>query len=467
MEELNQRLDKRFELLTDGSRTALPRHRTLRSMIDWSYELLTDLEQSMLCRMSVFAGGATLAAAEHVCVGGGIEKLDITRLLTSLTDKNLIIAEEHEKTTRYRMLETVRQYALERLRETTEEPQWRNRHFEWVLELVEESSEPSSGKGQREWLDRIAREINNFRAALGWATEQKLSAAFGIIPENYRSWVRRVNVAEAREWISRLLEAIPRDQAKRGRGRALRALGQLAVRQSDLDGAERLYRESLALFQDLEDARGTLYLKTNLALLKMSRGQYPEAEPQLENCAKLARGLGETFVVAVSIGNLAIVSHARGDVESASLLFGESLALARNVGDPFLESHILSYKGRAEYSDCNFEAAEASLSESLAIARDLADPFATMWALERFAELVAAKRAHEQAARILGAAARLREESGLLIPPQEARDHERVAAATRAALGNDAFENAWRLGVAMDLENAVRYALNERAGGNP
>jgi predicted ATPase len=463
VEELNQRLDQRFALLNDGSRTALPRQRTLRSTIDWSYDLLTDLEQAMLRRVSVFAGGWTLAAAEHVCSGDQIEKSEAMRLLTSLADKNLIITEEHDRRTRYRMLETVRHYALERLRETAEEAQWRARHFAWVLALVEESFAPLSGRQQREWLDRFATEINNFRTALGWATEQKLSAAFRLVPENYRSWVRRVHVAEAREWFSWLLDAIPREQAKRGHARVLRALGQLAVRQSDLDGAERLYRKSLALLHELDDARGSLYLQTNLALLEMTRGQYADAEPLLKRCASLARDLGETFLIAVNLGSLAIVAHARGDGERATSLFEESLTLARDVGDLFLESHILSYKGRAEYSDGDLVSAEACFVESLAIARELADPFATMWALERFAELVAAKRAHERAATILGAAARLREESGLRIPPHEEREHENVAAAMRVALGDDAFERAWREGGAMELEEAVRYALDDRA----
>src|SRR6266403_2981132 len=146
--ELNERLDQRFALLTDGSRAALPRHRTLRSMIDWSYDLLTDVEQAMLRRVSVFAGGWTMAAAEHVCTGDGIEKSDTIGLLTSLIDKNLIITEEHEGATRYRMLETIRQYALDRLREAGEEARWRNRHFAWVLALGEESCKPLTGPDQ-------------------------------------------------------------------------------------------------------------------------------------------------------------------------------------------------------------------------------------------------------------------------------------------------------------------------------
>src|SRR6266446_3621903 len=186
----------------------------------------------------------------------------------------------------------------------------------------------------------------------------------------------------------------------------------------------------------------------------MARGQYADAEPLLEKCADLARALGETFLVAVNLGNLAIVTHARGDRDRAASLFEESLTLARDVGDPFLESHILSYKGRAEHSDGDLVSAEATFVESLAIARELADPFATMWALERFAELAAAKHAHERAATILGAAARLREEIGLSLPLHDEREHTRVTAATRAALGDDAFDQAWREGNAMALDDA-------------
>src|SRR6266542_3179413 len=198
-EELSQRLDRRFALLTDGSRTALPRHRTLRSTIDWSYDLLTDVEQAMLRRVAVFAGGWTLAAAEHVCTGEGIEKSDTIGLLTSLADKNLVITEEHEGATRYRMLETIRQYALDRLRESDEEARWRNRHFAWVLALAEESYEQLVGPQQSLWIDRIARELDNFRAALRWAIEQKLPDALRMAPQLSRWWVRRADVTEARE----------------------------------------------------------------------------------------------------------------------------------------------------------------------------------------------------------------------------------------------------------------------------
>ena len=463
--ELDQRLDQRFALLTEGSRTALPRHRTLRSTIDWSYDLLTDVEQAMLRRVPVFAGGWTLAAAEHVCTGDGIEQSDTVGLLTSLADKNLLLTEEHAGATRYRMLETIRQYALDRLRETGEEARWRNRHFAWVLALAEESFEPLVGPQQGVWMDRMAREIDNFRVALRWAIERKLPDALRMVPNLFRWWVRRAHVTEARERFARLLDVIPRDQAKLDRARALGAVGNLALYQGDHDEAEPLFRESLDLCRELDDARRSARMQTNLALLALARGQYADAEPLLVECATLARTLGDAQLLAVNLGNLAIVVHARGDGDKAATLFEESLKLAREVGDRFLTSEALSARGRAECRDGNLESAEASFVESLTIAGDLTEPDTAAQALEGFAELAVATHAPKRAATILGAAARLREEIGLALSVREEREHKRMAAAARAALGDDAFDQAWREGSAMELEEAVRYALNGRAAG--
>jgi predicted ATPase len=462
-EELSQRLDDRFAVLTDGSRTGLPRHRTLRSTIDWSYDLLTDAEQAMLRRVSVFAGGWALTAAERVCSGDGVEASDTISLLTSLADKNLILAEEHEGATRYRMLETIRQYALDRLRETGEEARWRHRHFAWVLALAEESFEPLVGPDQGLWLDRMARELDNFRAALRWAIEQKLPDAFRMAPNLSRWWVSRAHLTEAREWFSRLLDVIPKDQAKRDRARALGAVGNLALFQGAHDEAERLFREGLALSRELDDPRRSAYVQTNLALLALARGRYADAEPLLAECATLARSLDDAHLLAVNLGNLAIVVHARGDAGKAATLFEESLTLARDDGDSFLTSEVLSAKGRAECRDGNLESAEASIVESLTIAGDLTNPDAEAQALEGFAELAVAKHAPKRAATILGAAARLREEIGLARSVHEEREHKRMAAAAREALGDDAFDRAWREGSAMDLDEAVRYALASSA----
>jgi non-specific serine/threonine protein kinase len=460
IDELSERLDQRFALLTDGSRTALPRHRTLRSMIDWSYDLLTDVEQAMLRRASVFAGSWPLTGAEQACTGDGVEKSDTLRLLTSLADKNLLITEEQGGMTRYRMLETIRQYALDRLRETGEEARWRHRHFAWVLALAEESFLPLLGPEQGVWLDRMAREIDNFRAALAWAIEQKLPDALRMAPQLSRWWVRRAHLTEAREWFSRLLEVTAGGQAKLDRARALSAMGNLAIYQGDPDAAESLLRESLALCRELDDRRRSANSLTNLALVSMARGRYEEAEALLDECATLGRTLADGHMLAVILGNLGIVVHARGDRERAVALFEEALALAREGGDRVLIGQALAANGRAECRDGNLESAQATIVESLTIVGDLADPDTAAEALEAFAELAVAKRAGKRAATALGAAARLREATGFLTPGHEQRELARVATAARAALGDAAFDQAWRDGAAMDLEKAVRYALD-------
>ncbi len=357
VEELSQRLDQRFALLTDGSPTALPRHRTLRSMIDWSYDLLTDVEQAMLRRVSVFAGGWTLATAEDVCSGEGIERSNTIDLLASLADKNLVGIEEHDGTTRYRMLETIRQYALDRLREGGEEAQWRNRHFACFLALAEASFEPLRGPQQRQWFDRIESEYDNLRAALTWAIEQKLPDGLRMAPEHFLSWVRRVHtpIREARELLSRLLDAIPCDRATRHRARALSAVGHLAMRQHDYKEAERLLRESVALFRTLDEARGLTYAQSNLALLAVARGQYADAERLLVECVAAARALRDPNLLVVNLGHLAIVVHAQGDSDKAASYFEEALTVARNIPNGFLTSSVLTYKGRAECSDGNLE----------------------------------------------------------------------------------------------------------------
>src|SRR5258705_9762009 len=169
VEELSQRLDQRFALLTDGSRTALPRHRTLRSMLDWSYDLLDDPEKLFLQRLSIFSGGWTLAAAEAMCAGEGIEHRDGLELLTSLADKSLVVPEQDDARTRYRLLETVRQYARDRVEDTGGSAAVRLRHRDYYFALAEEADPKLKGAEQAEWLRRLEEEHENLRAGLEWS----------------------------------------------------------------------------------------------------------------------------------------------------------------------------------------------------------------------------------------------------------------------------------------------------------
>src|SRR5258705_4205762 len=257
VDELSGRLDQRFALLTDGSRAALPRHRTLRSTIDWSYDLLTEREQAMLRRVAVFAGGWTLASAEQVCAGDGIDASDIIEQLTPLVDKSLVVTDERAGATRYRMLQTVRQYALDRLRESGEETRWRASHLAYFVALAEEAGPKLRSAEQAQWLRRLEEEHENLRAALEWSLVEagskgglRLCGALG------RFWWTRGHFTEGRQWCTRVLGKPGAEERTQERASVLNAAGVLSYHQGDYPAARALQEESLAICRELGDRFG-------------------------------------------------------------------------------------------------------------------------------------------------------------------------------------------------------------------
>lgn len=250
IEEINTRLDNRFRLLTGGSRTALPRQQTLHALIDWSYDLLQEQEKRLLCCLSVFAGGWTLEAAEAVCAGADIEDWEVLDLLTSLVDKSLVVFEEREAQVRYRLLETVRQYAQDRLRESQEGDAVLSRHREHFLVLSEMAEEQLLGPAQVEWMQRLEAEHENLRAALDGSIQEmqqgiQSEEALRFCGTLSRFWMIRGYFAEGRQWCERTLamqSAIQTDtplsleqslEQRHGRAKTLHGVGTLALRQGD------------------------------------------------------------------------------------------------------------------------------------------------------------------------------------------------------------------------------------------
>ena len=255
--------------------------------------------------------------------------------LTSLVDKT---SSSPMSTRARRAIECWRPYAS--TRSTACATAAKNRDAESALRVgrrtAEESFEPLTGPDQALWLDRLAPgALRTPSRGAAMAIDHKLPDAFRMAPNLSRWWVRRAHLTEAREWFTRLLDTIPGDQAKRDRGRALSAVGNMAMYQGDHDEAGRLFRETLALSRELGDARRSAYTQTNLALLASVRGQYADAEPLLVECATLARTLDDAALLAVNLGNLAIVVHARGDGDRARRLFEEVLTLARGAGQQY------------------------------------------------------------------------------------------------------------------------------------
>jgi predicted ATPase/class 3 adenylate cyclase len=504
VEEINRRLDQRFLLLTGGSRTALPRQQTLRSLIDWSYDLLNDRERRLLQRLSVFAGGWTLAAAEQVCAGEGAEDLEVLDLLTSLCDKSLVVVVQNDGHSRYRQLETVRQYGRERLLESGGGEAVRDRHREYFLTLAEEAEPKLTGADQQAWLDRLETEHDNLRSALTWSSASGGDATSGLRLAGalWWFWYARGYFSEGRGWLSRLLAAAPSGQAAAARAKALNGAGRLARQQSDYPAAQALLNESLAIQRQLGDSRGIAMSLNNLGLMAWDQGDYPSARALYEESLAIRRELDDRWGIAVSLNNLGGVAFDEGDYMAAGALHQESLAIRRQLGDRRGIASSLANLGNVAYAQGRYPVSRALFEESLAISREVGDrqgigfslgtlgnvaaaqgdnasacaffrqslairrELGDRWGiaevLEGLSYVALALAGPARATRIDGAAERLREEIGSPLPPNERPRYDRHVATARAALGDDvAFDRAWQEGRALTIEQAIELALEE------
>jgi predicted ATPase/class 3 adenylate cyclase len=467
VDEVNRRLDQRFRLLTDGSRTALPRQQTLRSLIDWSYDLLNDGEKALLRGVSVFLGGWTLEGAQEVCVGAGVHEDAVLDLLTSLVDKNLVVAEERNGATRYRLLETVRQYAADRLLESGEAGQLRDRHLAYFLAVAEQAAPQLRGPDQQAWLDRLETEHDNFRSALTWSSAAAGDGAGGLRLAGALSWFWLVHghFGEGRGWLFALLAGAPEGQVVASRIKALIGAGILAFAQSDFAAARVLLEESLATAREIGDQFSVGVALNNLGNVAINQGDYAAARPLYEESLALRRELGHRSGIAASLSNLANVARAQGDYATARALHEESMAILQELGDQRAKALSLTNLGNVVCDQGDYAAARMLYVESLALAHELNDRLVVAEALEGLAHVAAALAVPSRAARIWGAAERLREEIGAPLPPNERPRYDPQVASARAAMEDDpAFDSAWQEGRTMTLEQAVEYGLKRQDG---
>ena len=305
VEEVDERLERGFLLLSGGARTTLPRQQTLRALIDWSYDLLSEAERALLCRASVFAGGWTLAAAEQVCADERVPTAAVVDLLTSLVDKSLVVAEERSGATRYTLLETVRQYARDRLLERGDEAQWRHSHLAYFLALSGEIEPLLRGAEVESGLNRLQLEHDNLRVAMDWAESGRGDTVSGlqIAAAIWWFWSVRGYLREGRRRLSALLAAAPDTQALADRAKALRGAGGLARQQADYSAAEDLQRQSLAIRRELGDQRGVAMTLGSLGTIAEQRGDYETARALQEESLAIQRELGDRASAAMMLSN--------------------------------------------------------------------------------------------------------------------------------------------------------------------
>ncbi|GAB4474576.1 MAG: hypothetical protein OHK0044_19390 [Burkholderiaceae bacterium] len=433
------RLHERFKLLVTGDRTVLPRQRTLRALIDWSYDLLAAPERTLFQRLSVFVGGWTLEAAEAVGAGGDIEAADVLDLLARLVEKSLVIADIEGG--RYRMLETVRQYALEALRQAGDEEATRERHLERCVLLAEQAFPELAGPQQGLWLQRLDADRDNLLAAIAWAGSADARAWSGL----------RLVYALRPYWINRGLLTL-------GHQVSLAALGWLALRSRTIERCRALFGAGQLCFFGGRDAEARAYLSESLEIARalgrsdvvarvlqplgmacLGEGDLEAARTCLEEALALAREQNDLRELAGALNSVAMLRRMEGRLADAEAMYRQTVEAARTVGNQETIAIGLLNLAIVKVLSGRHDQAGPNLLEADAIGRRIGSRPVERSFLEVCAGVAAAMGEFERAALYFGSAEMQREETGLRRDPADEAFLIQAIDAARAALGADAF----------------------------
>ncbi len=396
VQQIAARLDDSIRLLTRGTETALPRQQTLRATMDWSHELLAEKERVLFRRLAVFAGGMGLEACESVCAGTGLSADEILDLLSELVDKSLVsVAEaDGDSRTRYRLLETIRQYAREKLDESAEKDNARARHREFFLALAEHAGAQLTGPQQAQSLQELELEHDNLRVALEWAVTGDVNLGARLVKALWRFWELRGHWKEGVRWAESFL-------ASDSRPAMLDAAGNLLCCQGDYHRAKNLFEEQLALQQQMGDQAGIADALHNLMSVAWKHGNYDDARSLEERSLSIRRSLGDNSAIAGSLHALGTFAHEQGDYPRAAALYQEALAIRRELGDMSAIATLLNNMGNLAQAQGDSDRVRALQEDSLAIRRQIGDKAGIAQTLNNLAVLAQEQRDFHRARELL------------------------------------------------------------------
>ncbi|MBW2256675.1 MAG: tetratricopeptide repeat protein [Deltaproteobacteria bacterium] len=379
--QLLERLAQRFDLLERPRQRAVPRHATLRAAVEWSYQLLSPELRRFFAQLAVFRGSFALEAAERVCS----EPLAVDRL-AELVECSLLLADTDGRDMRFRMLETLRECAGEHL-----SPEMlvviRRQHAEVHLELAERALQSLKGPDQREWLDRLAREHDNFRAVLEWSVSPEGVSAIGLrlAMGLWEFWNLRGHIPEGRRWFSELLDRTPEPTLERGG--ALWVAGVLAFNDGDLASGRALHEEGLGIRRDLGDRRNVAASLNSLGVIAWTEGDYPGARTLLEESLTIEREFGDRRRISSATNNLGLIANEQGDFPTARRFLEESLALERDLGEGRGLAYTLSNLALVAVRQGDYSNGRRRYEEALALSGRLGDKRGIAYALANLGNL--------------------------------------------------------------------------------
>ncbi len=463
VEQIALRLDDRFRLLKADSRTVLPRYQTLRATIDWSYELLAAEERSLLQRLAIFAGGCTLEGVEYV-VADDVTLADELPLdiLTRLVEKSLVGVQQHDEArTRYALLESIREYALEKLRGTGTEMAARRRHRDWFLQRAEEIATGMSGAQQTLWLAEMDVEYENFQAAIEWSRQTPGEALVGLhfacLLRHF--WDRHGYLHEGVICLQQLLAHPENLVPTATRSTALTHLGFFIFLEGDSARAVTLYEEALAIGETRQDLALIVQACASLALVHTGTAVPQRAQPYLDQGAAAARALNDQKHLYTMLFYGAWLAMVQDNHPRAHALLGESMGLMRAEGDLLRLGPALWLMGHLCWLDCDYTQSLVAFRESLVLRRDLKSRRGIAYAIDGIAWVAAVTGQAALAARLFGTTDTQFTAMNTHFHPAEQPTHDMAVAAARTALGDTHFANEWTQGTTLSLEEATDLAF--------
>ncbi|HUI89050.1 MAG TPA: adenylate/guanylate cyclase domain-containing protein [Anaerolineales bacterium] len=505
-EQIASRLDDRFRLLTGGRRTALPRQQTLRALIDWSYDMLSEDERALLRRLSVFAGGWTFEAADAICV-----KQDVLDLLSQLVNKSLVIFDDEGDEPRYRMLETVRQYARDKLLELNESEGARDAHLDFFFQFTETAAHEVEHLQDLTWMARLEVEHDNLRAALEWSLDRKIEAALRMLWNLYWYWVLRGHEAEGRQWATEILakaETLPKADDEGGRNykklRAygLEALANLMWSQGDNLHAIAATNQAAALARELGDNFLLSYTLCNEVAGKVVVGDSTGIAPLTEEALAAARKSGNEMAVGLATGMeglklimtkenrdlgyqlvkegngilktrnrwlyvmstlaLGLIAKFQGDYDESRRRFAACDPIFHEMSDHHRVNMVKSELAHIERYEGHYQRAKAMYKESIVEWKRIGHRAAIAHQLECFASIAKFEEQPQRAACLFGAAEALREKIDIQMTALERVEYDREITNLKAGMDERLFSSAWAEGRAMTMEQAIDFAIERK-----
>ena len=461
--EIVARLDDRFNLLTTGGRTALPRHQTLRAAIDWSYDLLPKSERVLLQRLSVFVGGCTLAAVEQVCTNEvgreGILSSQVLDLLSRLVDKSVVIAQTDIG--RYRMLETIRQYGYEKLVESGEAEMIHQRHLEWLVQFAKEADPKLRGPEITVWARQLDDEFDNIRTALEWGFEHGRSSD-GAELLGALAWYNflRSNDREAKRW-SEKAESLTRDAPSSVRAEAFFALGIALTDLGEEEHADFVLQQALTHYRAVENQLRIAFVLNTLGIIKHRQGKSDQAEHYYQEALTIRRAIGDKWGITHTLQNLGGIALDKEDYTNATTLYEEGIELSKELVDERMVARYQSFLGTISYAQGDLKRAGDLLRRAVFALWHMRENSSLFQAVRPLSQVMVMEGQPLRAAQMLSAMEFAREELGVQLPTSDRAEVEQIIGIILDRVGEIEFHQAWADGRMMSLEQAVEIALTE------